>query len=447
MTELARPADGFARKTIRKLQWRLIPFLFLLYVISFVDRVNISFAALTMNKDLGITSEQFGIVAGVFFFGYVLSGIPSNLLLHKFGARVWITVILVVWGSFALLMGFVHSVRELYVLRFLLGLAEGGYFPGVALYLTYWFRQREQAQCIALFLTGVPASNIVGAPISGWILDHIRWMHWPSWRWLLVLEAIPAIIFGIATYFVLPSNPSEAKFLNADEREWVQRELERERTAKVAIKSFRSIQALGIWRVWHSGLLVFSSNCGLYLLAFWMPQLLKSFSGQLSNSAIGYLVMIPHIAGLIVMVGVSRSSDRRYERKFHLAIPALFAGTAMVLLGTPHSIAVTVALLAVSIAGMVSIYGPAYSLPNELLSGTAVAAGLGLASAIANSAGYVGPYAAGWISQRTGSLYGGLSAAGISLFVCATLALLLPKKVNREQNESKFKASISSKEK
>lgn len=447
MTELARPADGFARKTIRKLQWRLIPFLFLLYVISFVDRVNISFAALTMNKDLGITSEQFGIVAGVFFFGYVLSGIPSNLLLHKFGARVWITVILVVWGSFALLMGFVHSVRELYVLRFLLGLAEGGYFPGVALYLTYWFRQREQAQCIALFLTGVPASNIVGAPISGWILDHIRWMHWPSWRWLLVLEAIPAIIFGIATYFVLPSNPSEAKFLNADEREWVQRELERERTAKVAIKSLRSIQALGIWRVWHSGLLVFSSNCGLYLLAFWMPQLLKSFSGQLSNSAIGYLVMIPHIAGLIVMVGVSRSSDRRYERKFHLAIPALFAGTAMVLLGTPHSIAVTVALLAVSIAGMVSIYGPAYSLPNELLSGTAVAAGLGLASAIANSAGYVGPYAAGWISQRTGSLYGGLSAAGISLFVCATLALLLPKKVNREQNESKFKASISSKEK
>ena len=167
------------------------------------------------------------------------------------------------------------------------------------------------------------------------------------------------------------------------------------------------------------------------MLAFWMPQLIKSFSGQLSNSAIGYLVMIPHVFGLMVMVAVSRSSDRRFERRLHLAIPAALAGTAMALLGTPHSVAVTIALLAVSIAGMVSVYGPAYSLPSELLSGSAVAAGLGLASAIANSAGYVGPYAAGWISQRTGSLYGGLSAAGISLFVCAMLALLLPKKLRR----------------
>lgn len=413
------------------MQLRLIPFLFLLYVISFIDRVNISFAALTMNKDLGITSEQFGIVAGVFFFGYVLSGVPSNLLLHRFGARVWITAILVVWGGFALAMGFVHSVRELYVLRFLLGLAEGGYFPGVALYLTYWFRQREQAQCIALFLTGVPASNIIGAPISGWLLDHIHWLHWPSWRWLLVLEAIPAIVFGVSTYFVLPSKPAEARFLSGEEREWVRSELEAEKNAKVTSKPIGTLDALGIWRIWHSGLLVFSSNCGVYMLAFWMPQLIKSFSGQLSNSAIGYLVMIPHVFGLMVMVAVSRSSDRRFERRLHLAIPAALAGTAMALLGTPHSVAVTIALLAVSIAGMVSVYGPAYSLPSELLSGSAVAAGLGLASAIANSAGYVGPYAAGWISQRTGSLYGGLSAAGISLFVCAMLALLLPKKLRR----------------
>src|SRR5215467_8235992 len=193
-------------------------------------------------------------------------------------------------------------------------------------------------------------------------------------------------------------------------------------------KQIGTLEALKIRRVWHTGLLVFTSNCGVYMLAFWMPQLIKFASGQLSNSAIGRLVMIPHIFGLFAMVAVSRSSDRRFERRLHLAIPAAFAGTAMVLLGSPHSIAETVALLAVSIAGMISVYGPAYSLPSELLSGPAVAAGLGMASSIANSAGFVGPYAAGWISQRTGSLYGGLSAAGISLFVCTMLALLLPKK-------------------
>jgi len=418
----------FEKQVIRKLQWRLIPFLFVLYVISFIDRANIGFAALTMNKDLGITSQQFGLVAAVFFFGYVLSGIPSNLMLHKFGARVWIALILVIWGVFALLMGLAHSVRELYVLRFLLGFAEGGYFPGVALYLTYWFRQKEQAQCIALFLTGVPASNILGGPLSGWILDHVQWMHLASWRWLLILEALPAIALGIATYFALPSRPEHAKFLNENERDWLQSELKREEQAKRGAKPIGTLKALRIPRVWHSGLLVFSSNCGIYMLAFWMPQLVKSRAGNISNSTIGLLVMIPYLVGLVTMVLVSRSSDKRFERRLHAAIPAALAGTALAILGSPHSLALTIGLLSVAAAGMVSIYGPAYSLPSELLAGPAVAAGLGLASSIANSAGAVGPYAAGWISQRTGSLYGGLSAAAISLFVCATLALLLPKR-------------------
>src|SRR5438128_457234 len=406
-------ADSFEIKLIRKLQWRLLPFLFFLYVISFIDRSNISIAALTMNKDLAITSEQFGFVAGVFFFGYVLAGIPSNLMLHRFGARRWITVILILWGTLALMMGLVHSVQQLYVLRFVLGLAEGGYFPGVALYLTYWFRQREQAQCIALFLTGLPASNMIGAPLSGWILDHVHWMHWPSWRWLLVVEGAPAIMFGIVTYFILPSRPSEAGFLTSEEKDWVQSELERERRAKQEAKPIGTLQALTIFRVWHAGLIVFATNCGVYMLTFWMPQLIKSISGKTSNSLVGILVMIPHAVGLLAMVAVSRSSDKRFERKFHAVVPAMCAGTAMAMLGTPHAVAVTVGLLAIAVAGMYSVYGPAYSLPSELLTGSAVAAGLGLTSSIANAAGFVGPYAAGWISQRTGSLHGGLAAAGI----------------------------------
>ncbi len=431
-------AGNFESRVIRKLQWRLIPLLFLLYVVSFIDRVNIGFAALTMNKDLRISSEQFGLVAGVFFFGYILSGIPSNLMLHKIGARVWIPAILVIWGFLALMTGLAHSVQQLYLMRFLLGVAEGGYFPGVVLYLTYWFRQREQAQCIAMFLTGIPASNIIGAPLSGWILGHVHWMSWPSWRWLLILEAAPALVLGIATYFVLPSRPAEAKFLDGEERDWVQAELQREESKKREAKLIGTLQALRILRVWHVGIIVFATNCAMYMLTFWMPQLVKSFSGRLSNTAIGFLVMIPYLAGLAGMVLVSRSSDWHLERKFHAAIPAACAGTAMALLGAPHSLAITIALLAVAVAGICSVYGPAFSLPSELLAGSAVAAGLGLASSISNAAGFVGPYAAGWISQRTGSLYGGLAAAGISLFVSATLALLLP--ARGQGNQVTFKS-------
>ena len=189
-------AASIEARTIRKLRIRILPFVFLLYIVAFLDRINIGFAALTMNKELAITSQQFGLVAGIFFFGYFLVEVPSNLLLHKVGARIWIARILISWGIVATLTGFVHSAHQLYVVRFLLGLAEGGYFPGIILYLTYWFRQRERAQAIALFMTALPVSNIIGAPLSGVILDHVHWFGVSSWRWLLILEGIPAVVGG-----------------------------------------------------------------------------------------------------------------------------------------------------------------------------------------------------------------------------------------------------------
>jgi MFS transporter, ACS family, tartrate transporter len=212
-------------KIIQKLRMRIIPFVFVLYIISFLDRTNISFAALTMNQELAITSKQFGWVAGIFFFGYFLFEIPSNLLLHKLGARIWIARILITWGILAMLTGLVQSVHQLYVVRFLLGLAEAGYFPGIALYLTYWFRQRDQAQAIALFLAGIPVTSILGAPVSGFILDHVHWLNVSSWRWLLILEGIPAVVGGALTYFLLPSRPAEAKFLSKEEKDWIEAEL------------------------------------------------------------------------------------------------------------------------------------------------------------------------------------------------------------------------------
>ena len=239
-------------KIVRKIRWRLIPFLFLLYVIAFLDRINIGFAALTMNAELGITAQQFGLVAGIFFLGYSTCEIPSNILLHKLGARIWIARILIVWGIVAALTGLVHSVHQLYVARFLLGVAEAGYFPGIVLYLTYWFRQRDQAQAIALFMTALPVSSVIGAPLSGLILDHVHWLGASSWRWLLVLEGIPAIACGVLTYFLLPSRPAEARFLTEAEKDWVVNEVSREEGAKRAKTS--ALHALANKRGVVSGL-------------------------------------------------------------------------------------------------------------------------------------------------------------------------------------------------
>jgi ACS family tartrate transporter-like MFS transporter len=427
--EAGTAAMAAEARTIQKLRRRIIPFVFVLYIVSFLDRLNISFAAMTMNKELAITSKQYGLVAGIFFIGYFLFEIPSNLLLHKIGARIWIARILITWGILATLTGLVHSVQQLYAVRFLLGLAEAGYFPGIVLYLTYWFRQREQAQMIALFLTGIPVTSILGAPVSGFILDHAHWLSLGSWRWLLILEGMPAVVCGVLTYFLLPSRPAEAKFLNQEEKEWIAAELAREEGEKLASHKISALKALMNKRVWQLGLIGFALNIGMYGMSFWMPQLVKSLSSGNSNSLIGLLVMIPHLVGLAVMVMVSRSSDRKQERRFHAAIPAIVAGIALASLGAAHSIFPTILLLSLAALGIYSVYGPFYSLPGEFLTGFAAASGIALISSVANLGGFAGPYAIGWISQKTGSLYGGLAVAGVSVLASAALMLLLPRRL------------------
>src|SRR5437660_2170059 len=272
-----------------------IHYLFVLYIIAYLARINISFAALPMNKALAITSQEFGLLAGIFFFGYLLFEIPSNLLLHKIGARIWIARILITWGILATLTGFVHTVHQLYIVRLLLGLAEAGYFPGMALYLTYWFPQREQARALALLIAAAPVTTIVKASVSGLILDHLHWLGVSSWRWLLILESLPALVCGVLTYFLLPSRPQEAKFLTADEKEWIRAELGREEQQKLEQRRYSALQALASRRVWHLVLIYFCMTIGTWTLNSWAPQLVKSLSSRYSNSIIGLLVTIPNL--------------------------------------------------------------------------------------------------------------------------------------------------------
>src|SRR5215831_8224648 len=319
MSSRRSASNVFEAETIRKLRIRLLPFLFAAYVVAFIDRINLGFAALTMNRELAITSQQFGFAAGIFFLGYFLFEIPSNIILHKIGARVWITRILITWGTVATLTGFVQSAHQLYVARFALGLAESGYFPGILLYLGYWFRQREKAQAIALILIGIPLASVLGGPISGFILDHTHWFGLSSWRWLLILEGLPAGALAFLVPFLLPNRPAEAKFLTEKEKAWIDGELEREDRLKIGAKTQLASVARTLVNpgVWHLVCIGFCHGFASYTFIFWLPQLMKSVVGGQSNTAVGFMVMIPNLLSAVAMITASRHSDHTLERRYH----------------------------------------------------------------------------------------------------------------------------------
>ena len=416
-------------RTIRKLKIRILPFILLLYVVSFLDRINISFAKLTMDQDLAITSHQFGLAVGIFFIGYSLFEIPSNLILHKIGARIWLARILIIWGIISTLTGLVQNVQQLYLARFLLGWAEAGYFPGIILYLTYWFRRREQAQVLALLLIGIPITSILGAPLSGLILDHAHWLGLGSWRWLLILEGIPALVGGVLTYYLLPSRPAEARFLADDEKIWIIQELERE-GRREAESSFgfggtgtgrRSCLVSRMHRfclghrVVHSELLVASDCEGIIDRVF---QYRSRTSGDgAERCRVG--VYDCHFPEFRPQAGAEMA--RRNSRMCRgNCLPDLF--------GTTHSAFLSIALLCLISVGIYGAVGPFWALPCEFLTGFSAASGIALVTSIANLGGFVGPYAVGLIQQRTGNLQGSLVVAGGALLVFATLLLLLPEK-------------------
>ena len=418
---------------MRKVSLRLIPFMVVLYFVAFLDRVNVGFAALTMNKDLGLTATVFGNGAGIFFVGYFIFEVPSNVALEKFGARMWIARIMITWGIVSGLMSLTTGPISFYVLRFLLGIAEAGFFPGMILYLTYWFPSAYRAKIVGAFLLAIPISSIVGAPVSTALLGTSI-LGLKGWQCLFILEAIPAIVLGIVVLFLMTDKPEKAHWLTPAERDWLSRVLQAERKTRESVHHYTLGQALMNPRVVLFGFMYFGIVIGLYGFSFWLPQIIKGFGG-LSNWQVGLITMIPSAFAAVTMYLWGRHSDRTGERVWHVFLPAVIGGTSLAisgfLTGTP-----ALALIALTIGAM-GIYAALptfWTLPTAMLSGTAAAGGIALINSIGNLGGYFGPSFMGYLKDWTKYTHLRLNRAGACMAMSGILALVMGH--NRELEKS-----------
>jgi ACS family tartrate transporter-like MFS transporter len=424
MSSRSLETNTVADRARRRIMRRLMPYLFLLYIIAFLDRVNLSYAALEMKGDLGFTPEVLGFGAGIFFIGYFLLEIPGSILVEKWSARGWIARIMISWGILAVLMGFIHTTTQFYLVRFLLGAAEAGFFPGIIVYLSHWFRHEDKAKAVAMFMAAIPISNIIGSPISGLLL-RINWLGLAGWRWLFVLEGAPAVIFGVVTIFYLSDWPHQAKWLPDDERQWLVSELEREKEAKQGADAHRILQALRHREVILLSLAYFFIITGLYGLIFWMPTIIKKASGS-SNLVVTLIAALPYCAGLIAILVVGWSSDRTRERRWHAALSMMTAGLGLLLsVVLQTDLALAVLMFCLAAAGMYASFPGFWALPTSFLSGTAAAASIGLINSIGNLGGFVGPYVVGYVNKMTNSFVGGVLYLSLSALIGAGFILCL----------------------
>jgi len=405
---LTPSVDTIAASARRKITRRLIPFLFLLYVTAFIDRVNVSFAGLDMTRELNFSNEVFGFGAGIFFFGYSLLEIPGAMLAQSWSARKWIASIMIGWGILAALTGLIHSAVEFNIIRFLLGLAEGGFFPAVVVYLTHWFRQEDRAKAIAMFMAAIPVSNAIGAPIAGLLL-RLHWFGFSGWRWLLILEGIPAFLGGVATLFYLTDWPKDSRWLAPEERAWITRELDLEIREKQSVHRHMSIlSALRQPIVLALALSYFLLNTSGYGLNIWLPKMVQKFPG-LTTLQVSLICAIPYLCAIPAMLVTGWHSDRHGERKWHAAIATISAGAGLALsqvfAGIP---ALAVAGFAIAAMGVMSYYAPLWALPTQLLSHRTAAASFGFMNLIANLGGFAGPYMVGFLTDRTGTYVAGV---------------------------------------
>jgi len=409
-----------AQRARHRIATRLLPFLFILYVIAFLDRMNIGAAALQIPHDLGFSESVVGMGAGIFFFGYFLLEIPGALIAERWSARRWIARIMISWGAMTILMAFIHTARQFYLVRFLVGAAEAGFMPGVIVYLTHWFRYEDRAKAVAFFYAANPLSYVIGSPLAG-VLLGLSWLGMRGWRWLFILEGIPAIFFGCITIWYLTDWPSQARWLPDEEKEWITRELQREKEAKS--RSYSIWQAFCHRDVILLTLCYFGAMTGSYGIAFWLPTILKRLSGQ-SDFRVTLMAALPYVAAFVVQQLNGWHSDRTRERRWHAAVPVLICGSALAFAVLYRgNLALSLGMFVVAGGSFYGFQPVFWTVPTLFLSESAAAASIGLINAVGNLGGFAGPMVMGYLVNRTHTFSAGLLYLVASLFASGILML------------------------
>jgi sugar phosphate permease len=420
------PLDPAVPQRARKrIAWRILPFLFLLYIIAFLDRMNIGAAALQMPADLGFDDRVVGLGAGMFFVGYLVLEIPGALIAERWSARRWIARIMITWGIVTVLMAFIHTSRDFYFIRFLVGAAEAGFFPAIIVYISHWFRAADRAKAVAGFYAANPLSYVIGSPLAGLLLG-ISWLGLRGWRWLFIWEGLPAILFGVLTLLFLTDWPRQAKWLPGDERDWISSVLEQEKIAKQKIRHYTIWQALVQRDVILLTCCYFFATTGGYGIAFWLPTILKRLSGQ-SDVHVTLFAALPYLAGFIFQQINGWHSDRQLERRWHAALAIFFAGFSLMLAVVFGSSNTTAAVVLFTLVGgcYFSFHPCFWAVPTAFLTDSAAAASIGLINSLGNLGGFVGPLMMGYLVHRTHSFSAGLSYLVGSLCLSGILMLLV----------------------